>query len=230
MGTVYDEIVKGGLAVLLDPDKESQVNVDAIVANGQQAGASILLVGGSLVTKPLDDFVVNLRASTSLPVVVFPGSAMQFSPNADAILFLSLISGRNPDFLIGHHATVAPMVKRSGVEVIPTGYILIDGGTPTSVQYMSQTMPIPASKPDIAVATAIAGELLGLQAIYLEAGSGAKNAVPAKLIEAVRNAISIPLIVGGGIRTKQQYSDARNAGADLVVVGNGLEENPKMFS
>jgi putative glycerol-1-phosphate prenyltransferase len=229
MGIVYDEIIKGGLAILLDPDKESQVNVDAIVANGQQAGASLLLVGGSLVTKPLDDFVINLRAKTSLPVVVFPGSAMQFSPNADGILFLSLISGRNPEFLIGHHVAAASMVKQSGVEVIPTGYILIDGGAPTSVQYMSQTMPIPATKTDIAVATAIAGELLGLKAIYLEAGSGAIKAVPAKLIEAVRKTISIPLIVGGGIRTKQQYSDARNAGANLVVVGNGLEDNPKMF-
>jgi len=230
MGICYNKIVNGGLAILLDPDKESQVNIDAIVANGQQAGATLFLVGGSLVTKPLDDFVINLRAKTSLPVVLFPGSAMQFTPNAHGILFLSLISGRNPDFLIGHHVAIAPMLKHSGVEVVPTGYILIDGGAATSVQYMSQTMPIPATKPDIAVATAIAGELLGLKAIYLEAGSGAKNVVPLKLIEAVRKAISVPLIVGGGIRTKQQYTDARNAGADLVVVGNGLEENPKMFS
>jgi len=229
MGIVYDKIVEGGLAILLDPDKESQVNVDAIVANGQQAGASLLLVGGSLVTKPLDDFVINLRAKTSLPVVLFPGSAMQFTPNADGILLLSLISGRNPDFLIGHHVAIAPMLKHSGVEVVPTGYILIDGGATTSVQYMSQTMPIPATKPEIAVATALAGELLGLKAIYLEAGSGAKNTVPANLIEAVRKAISVPLIVGGGIRTKQQYYDACNAGANLVVVGNGLEDNPQMF-
>jgi len=229
MGTLYDKIVKGGLAILLDPDKESQVDFDAIVANGQRAGASMFLVGGSLVSKPLDSFVSNLKGKTSLPVVLFPGSAMQFTPVADCILFLSLISGRNPDFLIGHHVTVAPMVKQSGVEVIPTGYILIDGGAATSVQYMSQTMPIPASKPDIAVATAIAGELLGLKAIYLEAGSGAKNEVPAKVIEAVRKAISVPLIVGGGIRSKQQFTDALSAGANLVVVGNGLETNPRMF-
>lgn len=229
MGIVYDKIVKGGLAILLDPDKESQVNVDATVVHGQYAGASLFLVGGSLVTKPLDEFVFNLRAKTSLPVVLFPGSAMQFTPNADGILFLSLISGRNPDFLIGHHVAIAPMLKQSGVEVVPTGYILIDGGSPTSVQYMSQTMPVPANKPDIAVATAIAGELLGLKAIYLEAGSGAKNTVPTKLIEAVRKAISLPLIVGGGIRTKQQYIDALNAGANLVVVGNGFEDNPQMF-
>lgn len=229
MGIVYDKIVKGGLAILLDPDKESQVNVDAIVVHGQHAGASLFLVGGSLVTKPLDEFVINLRAKTSLPVVLFPGSAMQFTPNADGILFLSLISGRNPDFLIGHHVAIAPMLKQSGVEVVPTGYILIDGGSPTSVQYMSQTMPVPANKTDIAVATAIAGELLGLKAIYLEAGSGAKNTVPTKLIEAVRKAISLPLIVGGGIRTKQQYIDALNAGANLVVVGNGFEDNPQMF-
>lgn len=229
MGKIYDKIVKGGLAILLDPDKESQVDFDAIVANGQQAEASMFLVGGSLVSKPLDSFVNRLKGKTSLPVLLFPGSAMQFTPVADGILFLSLISGRNPDFLIGHHVAVASMVRQSGVEVIPTGYILIDGGAPTSVQYMSQTMPIPASKPDIAVATAIAGELLGLKAIYLEAGSGAKNEVPVEVIEAVRKAISVPLIVGGGIRSKQQYTNALNAGANLVVVGNGLEANPKMF-
>jgi len=170
-----------------------------------------------------------LKSKTSLPVVLFPGSAMQFAPNADGILFLSLISGRNPDFLIGQHVAVAPTVKQSGVEVIPTGYILIDGGSPTSVQYMSQTMPIPNTKPEIAVATAIAGELLGLKAIYLEAGSGAMVPVPAVLIQAVRKAITIPIIVGGGIRTREQYQSALDAGANLVVVGNGLEANPQLF-
>jgi len=229
MGLVYDKIAKGKLAILLDPDKELQVDVDAMVANGHKVGASVILVGGSLVTKPVDRFIEKLKAKTSLPVVLFPGSAMQFAPNADGILFLSLISGRNPDFLIGQHVAVAPTVKQSGVEVIPTGYILIDGGSPTSVQYMSQTMPIPNTKPEIAVATAIAGELLGLKAIYLEAGSGAMDPVPAELIQAVRKAITIPIIVGGGIRTREQYQSALDAGANLVVVGNGLEANPQLF-
>ena len=229
MGLVYDKIAKGKLAILLDPDKELQVDVDAMVANGHKVGASVILVGGSLVTKPVDRFIEKLKAKTSLPVVLFPGSAMQFAPNADGILFLSLISGRNPDFLIGQHVAVAPTVKQSGVEVIPTGYILIDGGSPTSVQYMSQTMPIPNTKPEIAVATAIAGELLGLKAIYLEAGSGAMDPVPAELIQAVRTAITIPIIVGGGIRTREQYQSALDAGANLVVVGNGLEANPQLF-
>ncbi|HBI81255.1 MAG TPA: geranylgeranylglyceryl/heptaprenylglyceryl phosphate synthase [Bacteroidales bacterium] len=229
MGIIYDKIAKGKLAILLDPDKEFQVDVDTIVAHGHKVGASLILVGGSLVTKPVDSFIGMLKSKTSLPVVLFPGSAMQFAPNADGILFLSLISGRNPDFLIGQHVAVAPTVKQSGVEVIPTGYILIDGGSPTSVQYMSQTMPIPNTKPEIAVATAIAGELLGLKAIYLEAGSGAMVPVPAVLIQAVRKAITIPIIVGGGIRTREQYQSALDAGANLVVVGNGLEANPQLF-
>lgn len=226
---VYEIIEKGGLAILLDPENESQVDIESMVSNGHRAGASMFLVGGSLVSKPIDGFVDKLKGMTSLPVVLFPGSAMQFAPNADSILFLTLISGRNPDFLIGHHIAVASRVKQSGIEVIPTGYILIDGGATTSVQYMSQTMPIPANKAEIAVATALAGELLGLKAIYLEAGSGALNAVPVKLIKAVRKAISVPLIVGGGIRSKQQYRAAKDAGANLVVVGNALESNPKTF-
>ncbi len=228
---IYDILLNGNaIAVLLDPEKEQTVDVGAIIKNAEGAGTRMILVGGSLVTQSVNDFVVEVKRKTHLPVVLFPGSVVQFSPNADGILFLSLISGRNPDYLIGNHVLVAPMVKQSGIEVIPTGYILIDGGTTTSVQYVSQTMPIPAGKPDIAVATAIAGELLGLKAIYLEAGSGAANPVPLSLIETVRKAVSIPVIVGGGIRDHKQVSDALDAGANLVVVGNGMESNPQMLS
>lgn len=228
---IYDILFNGkAIAVLLDPEKERMVNVGAIIKNAEGAGARMILVGGSLVTQSVNDFVIGVKRKTHLPVVLFPGSVVQFSPYADGILFLSLISGRNPDYLIGNHVLVAPMVKQSGIEVIPTGYILIDGGTNTSVQYISQTVPIPAGKPDIAVATAMAGELLGLKAIYLEAGSGATNPVPVTLIEAVRKAVSIPVIVGGGIRDPKQVNDALHAGANLVVVGNGMESNPKMLS
>lgn len=228
---IYDILFNGkAIAVLLDPEKERMVNVEAILKNAEGAGARMILVGGSLVTQSVNDFVIEVKRKTHLPVVLFPGSVVQFSPYADGILFLSLISGRNPDYLIGNHVLVAPMVKQSGIEVIPTGYILIDGGTTTSVQYVSQTVPIPAGKPDIAVATAIAGELLGLKAIYLEAGSGAANPVPLALIEAVRRAVSVPVIVGGGIRTPEQVNDALHAGANLVVVGNGMESNPQMLS
>lgn len=228
---IYDILLNGNaIAVLLDPEKERMVDVGTIIKNAEGAGARMILVGGSLVTQSVNDFVVEVKRKTHLPVVLFPGSVVQFSPNADGILFLSLISGRNPDYLIGNHVLVAPMVKQSGIEVIPTGYILIDGGTATSVQYVSQTMPIPAGKPDIAIVTAMAGELLGLKAIYLEAGSGAANPVPLALIEAVRKAVSIPVIVGGGIRDQKQVSDALHAGANLVVVGNGMESNPQMLS
>ncbi|WP_220429224.1 geranylgeranylglyceryl/heptaprenylglyceryl phosphate synthase [Tenuifilum thalassicum] len=230
MALVYDKICHGSLAILIDPDKEGSVDIDKIIENAEKSGASLLFVGGSLVNSPLHEFVERVKRMTSLPVVLFPGSAMQFSPKADGILFLSLISGRNPEFLIGQHVNVAAMVKQSNIEVIPTGYILVDGGTPTSVQYMSQTMPIPSNKHEIAVSTAIAGELLGLKAIYLEAGSGALNPVPLKMIEKVKENISIPLIVGGGIKTPQQVTYALSAGANLVVVGNALEKNPLLLT
>ncbi len=231
MRNVYDSILKGEkIAILLDPGKEIHADVDGIIRHSTNAGVAMFLVGGSLVSTSVSNFVEGVKAKTNLPVVLFPGNAMQFAPNADAILFLSLISGRNPDFLIGNHVAVAPMVKLSGIEVIPTGYILIDGGAPTSVQYMSQTMPIPASKPEIAVATAIAGELLGLKAIYLEAGSGAQNPVPAEVVERVCSAVSIPIMVGGGLSTPAQIEAVFAAGANMVVIGNAMESNPTLLS
>lgn len=230
---LYDSILKlregnkKTVALLLDPDKCQNLVELLELANG--SGISMVLVGGSVVEADTNAFVAQVKAATSLPVVLFPGDVSQFTPAADAILLLSLISGRNPEYLIGSHVAVAPALKRSKMEVLPTGYILIDGGRVTSVQYVSQTLPIPADKVDIAVATAIAGEQLGMKLIYLEAGSGAINPVPQRLIAAVRSQIDIPIIVGGGIRSVEQLNAAFAAGADVVVIGNAIEQNPELL-
>jgi phosphoglycerol geranylgeranyltransferase len=214
------------LAVLIDPDKcgtESVFNTLNICNN---SNVDFIMIGGSLVSQPIDNFVSEVKKRTNLPIVLFPGSLFQITDQADSIMLLSLISGRNPEYLIGNHVLAAPLLKKSKLEIIPTGYMLIDSGKPTSVQYISNTNPIPADKPDIAVATAIAGEMLGLKLIYMEAGSGAMHSVPPDMIKEVKKNISIPLIVGGGIRTKQQLIEIYNAGADIAVIGNSLENNP----
>lgn len=212
-------------ALLLDPDKCNNEHLAKLLSVAMQGRVSMLMVGGSLVNADINSFISEIRKLSQLPIVLFPGNAMQLSNNADAILLLSLISGRNPEFLIGSHVLVSRSIKNSGIEVIPTGYMLIDGGTQTSVQYMSNTIPIPSNKIDIAVATALAGEQLGLKQIYLEAGSGAKNPVPIEMIRAIRNEISIPIIVGGGLKTPEQVKAAWSAGADIVVVGNAIEND-----
>jgi putative glycerol-1-phosphate prenyltransferase len=167
-----------------------------------------------------------LKAHTQIPVILFPGGNHHIEPEADALLLLSLVSGRNPEFLIGQHVVAAPLLKRSGLELLSTGYILIDGGAPTTVSYVSNTQPIPADKAGIAASTALAAEQLGHKIIYLDAGSGAKNAVPPRLINAVRKEVTAPLIVGGGIRTPEAARAAWQAGADIVVVGNAAEDDP----
>lgn len=212
-------------ALLLDPDKCDEKNFDKLLPLAEENNVNMILVGGSFVKNDIGLFVSSIKKHTSIPVVLFPGNASHFCPEADAILLLSLISGRNADFLIGNHVLASNAIKKSGLEVIPTGYILIDGGVQTSVQYMSNTMPIPSLKVDIAVATALAGEQLGLKMIYLEGGSGAKNPVPVEMIRAVRSEIKIPLIVGGGLKTPEQVNAAWDAGADMVVVGNALEDD-----
>ena len=227
---IYSSIIKSRgkeklFALLLDPDKCNFQHLSNLLPVVKQSNVSMLLVGGSLVSSNINSFISEIRKQSQLPIVLFPGNALQFTPEADAILLLSLISGRNSDFLIGNHIIVSGAIKRSGIEAIATGYILIDGGVQTSVQYMSNTMPIPSSKIDIAVATALAGQQLGMKLIYLEAGSGAKNPVPVDMIKAIRNEIDIPLIVGGGLRTPEQVNAAWNAGADMVVVGNALEND-----
>ena len=225
---------KGGkqLAVLIDPDSISD---EAMLVNtckmSTAAGADLILVGGSLITNGFFERCISIiREQTDIPVVLFPGNIMQIDEHADAILFLSLISGRNPDMLIGKHVLAAPMLKKSELEVIPTGYMLIDGGNITSVSYMSNTTPIPADKSSIAACTALAGEMLGLRTIYMDAGSGAKQPIPEKLIREVKQQLSIPLFVGGGIRTPEAAKAAAQAGADIVVVGNAIEKDPSLIA
>lgn len=233
MGNIYQSILaskKRAVALLLDPDRGTPEGVRRTLERANRSNVSLVLVGGSLVNSDIDEFVKQVKRNTALPVVLFPGSALQFTSGADGILLLSLISGRNPEFLIGHHVQVSHRLKRSGIEVISTGYILVESGGSTSVQYMSNTQPIPSTKPDIAVATALAGEQLGLKLIYLEAGSGACTPVPAELIGMVKSHISIPLVVGGGLRSPEQVEAAFDAGADMVVVGNGVEGNPDLLS
>ncbi|WP_420457921.1 geranylgeranylglyceryl/heptaprenylglyceryl phosphate synthase [Neolewinella sp.] len=214
------------LAVLVDPDKVNRHKLEQLGQYGNAGCIDYFLWGGSLVNEPQSSYYLHLlKSHTEVPVLLFPGSVYQLDEQADALLLLSLISGRNPELLIGHHVTVAGRIKQMGLTTIPTGYILVDGGKPTSVSYMSGTTPIPADKPAIAAATALAGEQLGLQLIYLDAGSGALNPVDPRMIRAVRAEVDLPLIVGGGIRSVEQAQQALRAGADLLVVGNGLERD-----
>jgi putative glycerol-1-phosphate prenyltransferase len=221
---------KKRLAILLDPDKMRLDRLQQTLETAMDAGVDYFFIGGSLVVNDmLDALLTDIRQQCKIPLVLFPGNSFQLSWRADAILFLSLISGRNPELLIGQHVVAAPFLRMSPLEIISTGYILVDGGVMTSVQYMSNTYPIPASKDDIAVCTALAGEMLGLKTMYLEAGSGAKNPVSENMIESVRGAVSVPLIVGGGIRTPEKVAANFRAGADVVVVGNAVEREPGLI-
>ena len=217
------------IALLVDPDGYDIESLEELIGLINLYPPDLLLVGGSLLFNPIDITITALKLGTSLPVFIFPGNAFQLSDRADGILFLSLISGRNPEFLIGNHVLAAPHLSRSGIEVIPTGYMLIENGQSTSVEYMSHTTPIPGNKPDIAVATAMAGEMLGLKTLYLEAGSGAAHPVSTEMISAIRKRISLPLIVGGGIRTPEIATELYDAGADMIVVGNVLEKDPGLI-
>ena len=217
------------IALLVDPDAYDDAGLNKLIGFINMNPPDLLLVGGSLLFKPIEIAITALKLGTSLPVFLFPGNAFQLSDRADGILFLSLISGRNPEFLIGNHVLAAPHLQRAGIEVIPTGYLLIENGSSTSVEYMSNTRPIPAHKTDIAVATAMAGEMLGLKSIYLEAGSGAAHPVATPMIKAIRKNISLPLMVGGGIRTPELALEVFDAGADMVVVGNALEKEPSLI-
>lgn len=220
------------LAVLIDPDSvadEAGLAKTCILCN--EAGVDLIFVGGSLITNGYFERCISLiKEHTNIPVVIFPGSMMQIDEHADAILLLSLISGRNPEMLIGKHVLAAPTLKKSGIEILPTGYLLIEGGNSTSVSYMSNTMPIPSDKAGIAACTAMAGEMLGLRAIFMDAGSGAKQPIPQKMIKEVKENISIPLIIGGGMRTPEEVKAACDAGADIVVVGNAIEKDPSLIA
>lgn len=223
---------KKSIAVLIDPDKIADPDqLEPLLRLANENCVDYFFVGGSLVTTSnLTDVVKTIKDNISIPVVLFPGSALQIDPSADAILFLSLISGRNPDLLIGQHVVAAPILKSNKVEVLPTGYILINSGKTTSVAYISNTTPIPEDKYSLAACTAMAGEMLGLKLIYLDAGSGAEREVNKKMIGTVRKAVDVPLIVGGGINTPQKALNALEAGADLIVIGNALEKSPELLT
>lgn len=216
------------LAVLIDPDSlHSEADLLKLIALCNKASVDLILVGGSLITNGFWDKCIEiLKANTKIPVVLFPGNIMQTHKEADAILFLSMISGRNPDLLIGKHVLAAPLLKKSGIEVIPTGYMIVDGGNITSVMYMSNTTPLPSDKNNIASCTALAGEMLGLKVIYMDAGSGAQNPISTSMIAEVKSQITGPLFIGGGIRTPEQAMATCKAGADIVVVGNAIEKDP----
>lgn len=221
---------KKKFVVLIDPDKLEIQNIDQLVSLANNAQVDSFFVGGSLmVSDILDHTISTIKEQCNIPVVLFPGSSLQLSYQADALLFLSLISGRNPELLIGKHVETAPFLKISPLEIISTGYMLIDGGVATSVSYMSNTYPIPATKDDIAVCTAVAGELLGMKLIYMDAGSGAEKPISTSMIERVSQAIDIPLIIGGGIRTAQKVLENVRAGADIIVVGNAIEKDPNLI-
>lgn len=227
MSRFYEKISqRKGFAVLVDPDKQDAEQLDHLLEGFEVSAPDLILVGGSLVFQPVEDAISHLKKHTDIPVYLFPGDATQLSDHADGIFFLSLISGRNPQFLIGNHVIAAPHLRRSGIDVIPTGYMLIENGHSTSVEYVSNTRPIPFGKTDLAVATAMAGEMLGMKLIYLEAGSGAAKTVGIDMIAAIRASVDLPLVVGGGIRTVQDAEKVYQAGADLIVIGTRLEEFP----
>jgi putative glycerol-1-phosphate prenyltransferase len=211
--------------ILLDPDKLSDAKLIPFVRHCEKSGVDGFLIGGSLmINGDMGSFIEKIKVETSLPAIIFPGSINQISPIADAILFLSVISGRNPEHLIGKHVIASPLIKRAEVEPISTGYILIESGVTTTAVYMSGSFPVPRNKPEIAAATALAGEYLGMKLIYLEAGSGAQDSVPDEMVKAVSEECSVPIIVGGGIRNPQTARKKVENGASIIVTGNFFED------
>jgi putative glycerol-1-phosphate prenyltransferase len=218
-----------GVLVLLDPDRVERSGLPEVVRSISRTDRveAILLGTSILMSADFCDFVGAVKEDSEVPVILFPGSAQQVCQEADAILFLSLLSGRNPEYLIGEHVKSAPMIKRYGIEAIPTGYLLVGDDSSSAVAVMSNTRPIPGHRTDLVLAHAMAAELLGFRVLYLEAGSGARSPVPGETIAAVRENVSLPLIVGGGLRTKEAVSDAISAGADYVVIGTAFERDSK---
>ena len=213
------------VAQLIDPDKYSDDTLIATASRAAEVKVDFFLAGGSLTGSPVSHLIARLKQLSNIPVILFPGNLTQLTDTADAVFLLSLISGRNPELLIGNHVIAAPFLRHIRERVIAVGYILVDCGGRTSVEYMSQTSPVPRDKNDIAVATALAGEMLGMKAVYLEAGSGAATPVDPSMIRAVRSEIKIPLITGGGLNSAEKIDDAFSAGADMIVIGNGCEQN-----
>lgn len=217
-------------SVLVDPDKTSVKELTRLCEACNKAGVDYFFVGGSLLVQDaLNECISTLKANSNIPVVLFPGNPLQMSPLADAILFLSLISGRNAEMLIGNHVIAAPILKNYNIEVIPTGYMLIDSGKQTTVSYMSNTNPIPHDKIDVAACTALAGEMLGMKLIFMDGGSGALNPVSKEMIKRVKHTVKTPLIIGGGIKTPEKAIENCLSGADIIVVGNSIEKDPSLI-
>lgn len=223
---------KKSIAILIDPDKvQDAASLEPLIRLATETCVDYFFVGGSLVTtQNLNEVIKTIKENVTIPVILFPGSVQQIDDAADGILFLTLISGRNPDLLIGQQVIAAPILRKTNLEVISTGYMLVNSGKTTSVAYISNTTPIPEDKFSLAASTAIAGEMLGLKLIYLDAGSGAEREVSKKMISTVRKAVNVPLIVGGGINTPQKAQNALEAGADLIVIGNALEKDPELLT
>ncbi|MDJ1484021.1 geranylgeranylglyceryl/heptaprenylglyceryl phosphate synthase [Cytophagaceae bacterium YF14B1] len=221
---------KKAFAVLIDPDKTDPVHCHGLIRSAIENRVDFFFIGGSLIVGGgMNLLIRSIKEHSSIPVVLFPGSNLHIDPSADAILFLSLISGRNPDYLIGQHVIAAPILKKSQLEILSTGYMLIDSGKQTTVSYISNTTPIPYDKPDVAACTAMAGEMLGMKLIYLDSGSGAQKTASPQMIATVRRSVDVPVIVGGGITSAAQAVESLQAGADLIVVGNGIERNPDLL-
>jgi putative glycerol-1-phosphate prenyltransferase len=224
------QIGKKSFAVLVDPDTATAAQLNTIIETAIDAGVDYFFVGGSLIiSNNLENCVQQVKQRCTIPVLLFPGSAAQITPKADALLYLSLISGRNAELLIGQHVVSAPFVRASGLEIISTGYMVIDGGAPTTVSYISNAAPIPADKADIALCTALAGEMLGHKIIYMDAGSGAKRAISEHMIAIVAQHLHVPLVVGGGIRDAEKAYRNCKAGADMIVVGNAIEKDAALI-
>ncbi len=219
------------IAVLIDPDKHEPSEFDAIAKRMSVHDIDYFFIGGSLLSRDLlEECLISFKKVTNIPLVIFPGGVMQVNSKADAILFLSLVSGRNAELLIGKHVESVPYILDAKIETISTAYLIIESGNITTAQYISNTLPIPSDKPEIASLTAKAGELLGMKQVYLDAGSGALNSVPTKMIKTVKKAIKVPLIVGGGIRSAKDAKEKFDAGADLIVVGNVLEKDESILN
>ncbi len=215
---------------MIDPDKVNEENMEQLIELAVDARVDYFFVGGSLViSNYLDECIQLIKNRCNIPVILFPGSPSQVSKYADALLYLSLISGRNPELLIGQHVVSAPAVKKSGLEIMPTGYMVIDGGAPTTVSYISNASPLPSDKNEIAMCTAMAGEMLGMRLIYMDAGSGARRAISENMISEVAGCIDVPLIVGGGITTAEKAYLNCKAGADVIVVGNAIEKDASLI-
>jgi phosphoglycerol geranylgeranyltransferase len=217
-------------AILIDPDKAVENHLERLVKESIKYHVDYFFVGGSLITSPaFTETIAYLKKNCTISVIIFPGNNIHIDEQADALLFLSLISGRNPEFLIGQQVIAAPRLRYSNLEILPTGYILMDGGKPTTVSYISNTAPVPSDKPEIAAVTALAGELMGMQFIYLDSGSGALEPVSIETIRKVHQWVECPIIVGGGIDTPEKAKACWEAGADLVVIGNAIEKNPELI-